>query len=296
MRNGGRGVRPLKTCALRELARAPARLAALYDILQTPAADLDFERSFARCLQKLRSVCCADRGGIYLLENDSYRSVASAGLPERSGSRLRLDRGAEPLRTAERRRAPVIGGPPAACAPGAQSSLAAPLRYAGRHVGALLLTARRAGRMTREHGLFVSLITDKLAQALVSSREMRRLARDARTDGTTGLPNARASARRLEQELARAEREGTTVGVLFLDIDGLKPVNDRCGHSAGDKLLAAAGLKLEQSLRSLRFRRAYRRRRISGDPPRRRSARESKSASASSRGRCRRFPSQWRPA
>ena len=235
------------------MARAPERLAALYDILQTPAADLDFERSFARCLQKLRSVCCADRGGIYLLENDSYRSVASAGLPERSGSRLRLDRGAEPLRTAERRRAPVIGGPPAACAPGAQSSLAAPLRYAGRHVGALLLTARRAGRMTREHGLFVSLITDKLAQALVSSREMRRLARDARTDGTTGLPNARASARRLEQELARAEREGTTVGVLFLDIDGLKPVNDRCGHSAGDKLLAAAGLKLEQSLRSYDF-------------------------------------------
>ncbi len=107
--------------------------------------------------------------------------------------------------------------------------------------------------MTREDGLFVSLITDKLAQALVSSRKLQRLVRNARTDAMTGLANARESFRKLERELSRAEREGMAVGALFLDIDGLKPVNDRHGHSAGDKLLIAAGRKLEKSLRSYDF-------------------------------------------
>ncbi len=241
-----------KHAALQELARTPQRLTALYDILQALGADLDFKRSFSRCLKKLCAVCSAERGGIYLLENDSYRAVAVEGLPERRGSRLRFARDAEPFLTAERRRAPVIGGR-AACLRGARSSLAAPLHDAGRHVGAVLLTAGRAERMNREHGLFVGLLTDKLAQALVASQEVQKLVRDARTDATTGLPNARASFRRLEQELSRAEREGAAVGVLFLDIDGLKPLNDRYGHAAGDKLLVGAARKLEKSLRSYDF-------------------------------------------
>ena len=235
------------------MARSPPRLAALYDILQALEADLDFERSFARRLRELRNVCPFDRGAIYLLDNGSYRSVAAEGTLERRGLPLRFDKDAEPFRTAAQRRAPVIGGPLAASLREVKSSLAAPLHSAGSHVGAVLLTAQEAGRLSRGHGLFVGLIADKLAQTLVSSQKLQRLVRDARTDATTGLPNARASLRRLEQELSRAGREGAAVGVLFLDIDGLKPVNDRCGHSAGDKLLRGAARRLEKSLRGYDF-------------------------------------------
>ena len=217
-------------------------LAALYDVLAALGADLDFERGFRRCLERLCGVCAADRSGVYELEGGVYLPVASVGLPESGG----FARDAEPFRAAERRRAAVIDD--------SRSSLAVPLRCAGRHVGALLLSAGgQAGRMTRQHCLPACLIAGKLAQTLVASRRIRRLAREARVDALTGLPNARASRDRLDQEVARAERESASLGVLFVDIDGLKPVNDRCGHAAGDRLLRETARRLQRSLRSYDF-------------------------------------------
>ncbi len=67
----------------------------------------------------------------------------------------------------------------------------------------------------------------------------------ARTDPLAGLLDRRAFSERLEVELARAERYGTPVSLLLLDLDGLKRFNDRAGHEAGD----AALLTLADSLR-----------------------------------------------
>lgn len=212
-------------------------LAALYDIVEALGADLDFERGFARCLERLCDVCAAERGGIYLWEGGSYLPVAVVGAAGSGG----FGGDAEALRAAL-----GAGG-------GAGSRLAVPLRCAGRRVGALLLIAGRAGRMTRQHGLLAGLIAGKLARTLVASRRIRGLMREARTDAATGLPNARAARDRLEQEVARAAREGASLGVLFADIDGLKRVNDRCGHAAGDRLLAETGRKLRSALRRYDF-------------------------------------------
>lgn len=66
------------------------------------------------------------------------------------------------------------------------------------------------------------------------SDEFERL---ARTDGLTGLPNRRSADARLDEALRRSARNRQGVGVLFVDLDHFKPVNDRHGHEAGDHVL-----------------------------------------------------------
>ncbi len=74
---------------------------------------------------------------------------------------------------------------------------------------------------------------------------MRRL---ATTDAMTGLANRRQFFALAENELMRARRYGGAVGIVMADLDRFKAVNDRCGHGAGDALIAAVGeeLRLQQ--------------------------------------------------
>jgi diguanylate cyclase (GGDEF)-like protein/PAS domain S-box-containing protein len=68
-------------------------------------------------------------------------------------------------------------------------------------------------------------------------------------DTLTGLANRALFSDRLNQALARSERTGKYVAVLFLDLDNFKTINDNLGHSAGDELLIAVGQKLAKCLR-----------------------------------------------
>ncbi len=79
--------------------------------------------------------------------------------------------------------------------------------------------------------------------------EQRRERHNARHDPLTGLPNRRVLTERLGQALARARRGHGVLAVLFLDLDGFKPVNDTFGHAAGDVVLAAVGRRLSATVR-----------------------------------------------
>jgi diguanylate cyclase (GGDEF)-like protein len=68
-------------------------------------------------------------------------------------------------------------------------------------------------------------------------RQADRLARLSETDPLTGLYNARGLLARLEAELARCRRYRHPVALLLVDLDGLKQINDRYGHDAGDAAL-----------------------------------------------------------
>ncbi|MEO8203242.1 MAG: diguanylate cyclase [Betaproteobacteria bacterium] len=68
-------------------------------------------------------------------------------------------------------------------------------------------------------------------------------------DALTGLPNARLLADRMEQALAAARRTKEAAAVMYLDLDGFKPVNDTHGHAAGDLVLTEVGARLRKMLR-----------------------------------------------
>jgi diguanylate cyclase (GGDEF)-like protein len=77
----------------------------------------------------------------------------------------------------------------------------------------------------------------------------RRLRRLAFTDALTGLPNRALFHDRLGHALSAARRHGTPLGVLFLDLDRFKLINDSLGHDIGDRVLASVALRLRGCLR-----------------------------------------------
>jgi diguanylate cyclase (GGDEF)-like protein len=102
----------------------------------------------------------------------------------------------------------------------------------------------------------------QFAKALVRGRagfklcppyQERRVAearREAAVDELTGLSTYRVLRDRLEQELARSHRTQEPCGVLFLDLDGFKELNDRQGHAAGNRVLSAVGRELRRVVRA----------------------------------------------
>ena len=85
--------------------------------------------------------------------------------------------------------------------------------------------------------------------AIERHRTMERLIQDARYDGLTGLPSRRAIFERLEQALSRAGAS-SKVATLFVDLDGLKALNDRLGHDRADDMIREVAQRLRPVLRA----------------------------------------------
>jgi len=97
-------------------------------------------------------------------------------------------------------------------------------------------------------GLGSLLTVADVTEARLSERDLRQR---ALYDSLTGLPNRYLVRDRLEMAAARQERvDGGGTAVLFIDLDGFKPVNDTHGHDAGDELLRQVAHRLAAAVRS----------------------------------------------
>ena len=99
--------------------------------------------------------------------------------------------------------------------------------------------------------LGVGFLVLTVVLVVIVSDEDRRLLTRATTDTLTNLANRAAFLERARLEVLRSERTGRSLAVAILDLDHFKSVNDRFGHPAGDRVLAAAGLAIARTIRGI---------------------------------------------
>jgi len=126
--------------------------------------------------------------------------------------------------------------------------LAAPLRATDGVIGAIVLSRRNAAPWPAATRRLLIGAALEASAALSRAGSHRAAEVEASTDALTGLPN-----RRYFDEfcglLARRRRAEDAVGVLMIDIDKFKSLNDRFGHAAGDEVLKAVGGAIVRALR-----------------------------------------------
>ena len=246
------------SASIHDLASRPALLEAYHEAMSLLGSSLDFESCFDRTLTLLAKTTGAGAAGLF--EYDEAREAfvlrsglglvepedGEIGIPANQGLAAEAARRGIPLTTTGAKDdADGMGG--------VGSKLAAPLFVEDQMVGLVLLGSDELEAFGAQESALLGLVGEKLALTLLAADDLRQITVDALTDAVTRLPNAGAALSRLEQEVHRAERENQPLGVLFMDVNGLKLINDSYGHAAGDRLLLATGRKLRGALRSYDF-------------------------------------------
>jgi diguanylate cyclase (GGDEF)-like protein len=183
---------------------------------------------------------------------DMLLLVASTGLPEElrrrlwriptcragvAGEAVRRD---ELLAGADHRAVPEFGAGSAA--------MAAPVHENSTVVGSLLVASQRPGRVYGRHDRDVLAVFAEHVNLAITDAKTQEAMTQAFHDSLTGLASRALFLDRLSHALARAAHEHTSLGVLFVDLDRFKTVNDSLGHSAGDALLVDVAERLRACL------------------------------------------------
>lgn len=94
---------------------------------------------------------------------------------------------------------------------------------------------------------YVALFSDVTALKL----QQEELEHGAHFDALTDLPNRLLLSDRLHQAMTQCQRQGSSLAVLYLDLDGFKAINDQFGHETGDALLVAVARRMQAALRDV---------------------------------------------
>ena len=184
-------------------------------------------------------------GGLWLRERSSYKLVHTVGLdhdqvddfirqvgPHVKASASAVGRSESPVDRVSGRE---------------WNALRAQLRVRGRTVGVMTVATIVDRVFTTSDMLFMAAVADQVAIAIDRSRQF---ASEARTDHLTGLANRREFERVMEREVALSDRHGRRLSLMMIDLDNLKRINDRLGHSAGDEALKLVAQQLQRVVRA----------------------------------------------
>ena len=111
------------------------------------------------------------------------------------------------------------------------------------------LLARREDELREANAHLVAAAVQAQTNTEAAERTAELMCLKAERDFLTGLPNRALLADRLTHSMELAQRHGTRVALMFLDLDNFKEVNDSLGHAVGDKLLQSAARRLQACLR-----------------------------------------------
>ena len=239
----------------------------LRDAAAAVNSTLDFDGVLDRIFESLMKVVECDSANVMLYDasDDIAHMVRSVGYAERCGQqaarristqylsenkllqrmlKTRLpvavrDVTAEPEWTSERGMDWV------------RSYAAAPIFARDELVGFLNIESASVGRFQGKHAVQMRALADQAAAAIANARLAERLKQLAITDALTGVFNRHGLTQIAEREIFRARRSGRPVAVAVVDVDHFKIVNDRYGHTVGDKVLTAVAECCQENVRSL---------------------------------------------
>jgi diguanylate cyclase (GGDEF)-like protein len=133
---------------------------------------------------------------------------------------------------------------------GVRSGLYAPLLVHGRPIGVLSAHRTQPDAFTEGDLNLLTVVARYLAGAIEVARLHEQLKELAATDPLTGLSNRRSFYERLTAEIARSQRNNRGLSIALLDLNGLKAINDVCGHGVGDQVLIQVAESLERTVRA----------------------------------------------
>jgi len=137
---------------------------------------------------------------------------------------------------------------------GTQSQLALPMEHRCKD-GSIIEVEVRCSTLTMDGRDVCAYITRDVSVSKKAELQLienqHRLARIAHHDQLTGLPNRHYIADFLPEAIASARTAGLMIGIVFLDLDRFKHINDTYGHETGDKLLQVVANRLRQCVRDV---------------------------------------------
>jgi diguanylate cyclase (GGDEF)-like protein len=240
------------------------RTTAIYEVARTLNATLDLEELLTRLAQTAVRECGADAARVVLVSDEGEPEVRAAAGREDVflDAKGHLDaanwilKHEETLAIRPGRVSPksAQGAPP----PGAaRHYLGAPMIAKGALAGVIEL-ASRAGQGFRDVDEdLLQVIAAQAAVAIDNAKQYGRAQLLAMTDRLTGLWNHAEFHQRLREEIARAQRHGRPMSLLFADLDNFKGFNDAHGHRMGDELLRQVAARLRATVRRTDFAARY---------------------------------------
>jgi diguanylate cyclase (GGDEF)-like protein/putative nucleotidyltransferase with HDIG domain len=240
---------------LNAIAAARQEVQDLFELTKDLGNSLSMDETLSVVAARLLRLIPYDTLAIYISREDNLFPVYTCGEDARAFLALSIPLGQGLSGWVARNRKSLVNGDPA-LEPGyssragrMRSALSAPLAGPNGVIGALTLYHAQPEAFTRDHLRILQAISSKLALSIENALKYQQAESSAATDHLTGLPNARSLFLRLESELARAARAGSTLATVVCDLNGFKQVNDRQGHLAGNKVLQQVARALEENCR-----------------------------------------------
>lgn len=245
---------------LTDIVAARNEALALYDLVQNLGTSLSLQDMLPVIMSRLRKLVSFDTGAVCLLDEKSGLIVpAHAEGENQEMIRRRSFRRGEGITgwVVENVKA-MINARPELDFYGAdvhvgrqyRSAAVIPLTTNGSCLGTISLYSHRESHFSTEDERILDRVAPQAAAAIQNARSFEENRDRSLSDALTGLPNSRYLYMQLEQELSRARRNTRPLGIVVLDLDRFKPINDTYGHHVGDEVLRQVSRCLASQFRA----------------------------------------------